>query len=453
MTKQLFIGVLLFGTGALTASAQPFAYVTKCCDTGDMGSLMQVETPSNRVVHSLLLETPGNLAVSPDGEHVYVIDTVGNGIHVVDATSNTFTTVGVGEGILYLAVKPDGSQVYVIGFNGLSFDIFVISTTTPYAVTGPIPIPVGAGGIAFSPDGARAFIPDNYQDIQVLQTSDNTFLTPINVPGAVSLTQIAAGPHGSQVYVTDDLGPHGFVVDTETGFGVDFFSYASLPTGIAVAPDATTFYVTDFAGTDGNGSLLRFDLGREAKIGVEIQPSSVALSYPDGRYAYVTDVDAGGAGVSVVDTLMNRVIATTDRLRGVQCVATQPSPYVPLLQWRPLLAAEIPQDIAVLEGKFELSPKSVGLGLPASDLTLQMATFEITIPANSFQKDQYGGYFFAGTVNGVAVKATITPVNEGYGFAFELENAPLKGLQNPVTIRMIVGNNIGGAAVNALLTQ
>jgi YVTN family beta-propeller protein len=101
--------------GAPPAEAAPFAYVASEAD----GTVSVIDTDTNK----LMVTVPAgrhldNVAVSPDGKHVYVTDLNPPGsVLVIDTTTNTVAaTVSIAntEGI---AVNPDGKHAYVTSFS------------------------------------------------------------------------------------------------------------------------------------------------------------------------------------------------------------------------------------------------------------------------------------------------------------------------------------------------
>jgi hypothetical protein len=103
---------------------------------------------------------------------------------------------------------------------------------------------------------------------------------------------------------------------------------------------------------------------------------------------------------------------------------------------------------------FTLGAGSKGLDLSTEPVTLQVkggsGAYSVTIPAGSFKKDG-SGFKFQGTINRVKLLETaIRPGRDG-GFDFEIqtEGANLKGIANPITVNLTVGEDGGSKTVRA----
>jgi YVTN family beta-propeller protein len=103
---------------------------------------------------------PRGVAVTPDGNHVYVTNATSDTVSVIDtATKNVVATVPVGENPFSVAVTSDGKHAYVT--NNGSNNVSVIDTASnTVAVTVPVGShPVGVGivppGVPYGGDHGR----------------------------------------------------------------------------------------------------------------------------------------------------------------------------------------------------------------------------------------------------------------------------------------------------------
>jgi hypothetical protein len=107
-----------------------------------------------------------------------------------------------------------------------------------------------------------------------------------------------------------------------------------------------------------------------------------------------------------------------------------------------------------LIAEFTPGASSTGLNPATEAVTLQIASYMVTIPAGSFKQVGMGtraSYSYEGTINGVTTGVVITPLGgHRYGFAAAGSPVNLTGSTNPVTVMLTIGNNGGTTAVKAI---
>jgi hypothetical protein len=117
-------------------------------------------------------------------------------------------------------------------------------------------------------------------------------------------------------------------------------------------------------------------------------------------------------------------------------------------------------DLDIEDGEFEiittftLGPGNNGLDPASESVTLEVtggkAAFSVTIPPGSFKKDRSGHLAFQGTVNRVRLLAALRVLRAGvYHFEIEGDRVNLKGVANPVTVRLTIGDDGGSSSVKA----
>jgi len=186
-------------------------------------------------------EYPNAIAITPDGNRVYVSNLIG-GISVINTATNTVVTTIplVGGPPAGLAVAPNGSRAYVAnGSRGLA----VIDTATN-TVVAEMAVSGIAQRVAFVPNGTRAYVP-TYPSVSVIDTSTSTLIATIS--GLANVEDVAITPDGKWAYVTqtgdvyqsEGGGGHGnsvAVIDTASNTVV-----ATVPVGIAPVRVAMNF--------------------------------------------------------------------------------------------------------------------------------------------------------------------------------------------------------------------
>ena len=105
------------------------------------------------------------------------------------------------------------------------------------------------------------------------------------------------------------------------------------------------------------------------------------------------------------------------------------------------------QDFFEMGSSFTLGSASIGINPAAEPVTLQIGTFAVTIPLGSFTGKGFGPFYFAGTINGVALDVVIAPEGtKRYALRAGTRNANLTGTVNPVPVTLSIGDDSGTAS-------
>lgn len=227
------------------------------------------------------------------------------------------TPITVGDEPQGIAVSPDGSRAYVPNFNDGT--VSVIDLVNGRTI-GTIAVGSYPSAVAVSPNRPRAYV-TNYVDgtVLVIDTATNkTVGTPIRVgTGPIG---IALNPNGSRIYVTNFTGTVS-VIDGATNKVVGSpIRVGSYPRGVAVSPDGSRVFVANFNGA----SVSVIDTAANQTVGAAIAvgnyPQGVAVS-PDGSRVYVT---SNSGTVSVINTANSTVGATITLGGSLSAVAVSP---------------------------------------------------------------------------------------------------------------------------------
>jgi large repetitive protein len=227
------------------------------------------------------------VAVGPGGTRVYVVNTGGDSVSIIDAdTRIANATLAVGHAPYGIALTPDGATAYVA--NSGDDSVSVIDTQAP-RVTATIAVGKNPYGVAVAPDGDHVYVTNQAgSSLTVIGAVNST------IPIGGAPTGVAVSPDGERAYVVDN-GAHSLIVvdtgnDTDTATIVDTIPVGKHPAQVAITPDGTHAFVTNAGG----GSVSVVDLSSTAvteTLMVSDHPIGVSVG-ADGRFAYITALDA-----------------------------------------------------------------------------------------------------------------------------------------------------------------
>ena len=281
---------------------------------------------ANPAFTSLGTVTGTVLASSNNGTVGVFSDTlhIPNQVYVVNAANTTTLSASALNitGATAAAFSPDGLKTFIAGVDSASSVpdfVYVYSSLT--ALQGPIALTGPAKSIAFSPNGAFAFVAEastttgsNNATLAAYAVCNNQFATSIPLPADPLVMKVLPewhidGSDSSGIPIPD--GVHVFVLDA-TGFDVITATIA-LPTAGTLCPQALSFnpvvqrvelnqgtlqplnFFTSsdasllYVASSSNASILVYDFGTGAVTGIELQgnatPLSADISVDDGVIA------------------------------------------------------------------------------------------------------------------------------------------------------------------------
>ena len=220
-------------------------------------------------------------------------------------------TIPVGNGPFGVAFTPNGAYAYVTNQN--SGTVSVISTATN-TVTATVTLGSLPYAVAVTPNGEYAYVTNvGNNTVSVISTASNTITA--TVPAGLSPLSVTISPNGPYAYVTHDTYlDYISVISTATNMetanitvdGNDTQYVAFTPNGeyacVTVLPPLPK---TPGPAPFGNGTVSVINTAKNkmaASLTILGEPLGLAIS-PNGTYAYVTSMANGGGGtVNVVST-------------------------------------------------------------------------------------------------------------------------------------------------------
>lgn len=310
-------GVVVGTLGATDPDGDPLTFtVTDNVDTGALtlngdGIFSYAPSPADRIAAYL---SPGQDTVSftveiSDGLGGMTSVTVG-GVPILAGIPAVTDTIDGVPSPIGVAFSPDGTRAYVAS-GGANGSMSVIDTATN-SVIDTLDIPDRVVDMAISPDGSTMYLTrtgdilDSLGTLVVFDLSTNTVTDTVEV--RYNPQGLAVSPDGNRVYVANYYDHSVSIIDTATNTVIATPATGFSSAAVAVSPDNSRVYVTN--NVDNTVSVI--DAGTNTVIdtvAVGLAPFGVTFS-PDGSRAYVANAD--GDSVTVINTATNVVEATVE---------------------------------------------------------------------------------------------------------------------------------------------
>jgi DNA-binding beta-propeller fold protein YncE len=248
-----------------------------------------------------------------------------------------------------VAVSPDGESVYVADFGYTPADTVAQYDVGPGGKLSPkTPAAVAAGvlaqDLAVSPDGKNVYVAN-------AGTTDNGTISQYDVGPGGALSpksppfvrvyqphRLAVSPDSQNVYVTGDLGLSHYHADSGGALSLMDQAFVGNPGGVEVSPDGKSVYATTYD-SETDGSVSQFDVGSGGTLSPKSPPTLAARDgaigmavSPDGESLYVTNQNSNNVSqydVSAGGNLSPKNPATVAAGRGPTAVAVSPLARVP----------------------------------------------------------------------------------------------------------------------------
>jgi DNA-binding beta-propeller fold protein YncE len=162
----------------------------------DDGRLWRIRTSDMALTDSAAVGVSAfGVAVSPDGEHVYVTTFYG-ALKVVRTSDMTVEhSIGLEDGVRDVVVNPSGQYVYVTCYYNGPSKLYVVRTSD-YAIE---TVFSATTTMCVSPDGAYLYTGNYDNTVKVIRTSDHTITTSVTLTAPADY--LAVTPDGRYVYL------------------------------------------------------------------------------------------------------------------------------------------------------------------------------------------------------------------------------------------------------------
>jgi YVTN family beta-propeller protein len=300
-----------------------FAYVANYDDPGTTvpGSVSRLDLSVSPIAVSPIthasLRGPVNIVFSPDGSKAYVANrgstavveggTPSHRISVIDTASNTVSqTIPVGYDSINMALSSDGNRLYVSHTVAGRISFVDLSTPTP-TVTTPIEGLTTPQGLALVGEAGSQKLyvavkgTGSASSIRVYNANTGDFIrsvtgTGLNRPESMTLNGSQAA--ATQLYVANRDGNDVRIVDLSNDSllppPASPLSVGTAPFEVAFAPNGLEAYVTNF----GSGTVRIITITPRQDRTLSFETTSFTVAY--GATQTVTATPSGGAGVGTL---------------------------------------------------------------------------------------------------------------------------------------------------------
>ena len=239
VVRTIPVGPFPVGIGVAITSDGPRVYVTNL----QSGTVSVIDAATDTIIATIPVAAASfNMAVAPDGAHVYLLNSAGT-VSVIDTKTNTVVNT-ISAGMDPSAVTPDGSRLYGIAGSGIR--ALDLATNTVLSTT---PVRINPFGVVFRPDGLFAYVEAPDQHLQIINTALNTVILDALQIGTFHDHMVMA-PDGTRLYVTSPFNLASVVViDPSTNAVVNTIPIGNGPIFPALTSDGTRLYTVNIENT------------------------------------------------------------------------------------------------------------------------------------------------------------------------------------------------------------
>lgn len=259
----------------------------------DSGTVVVIDVATNTVSATIpigVVAGPYNLAISPDGKTAYVLNYDGASVQPIDVATKTLLgpPIQVGEAPIGIAITPDGKRAIVASTQ--EKDIFFVDLQTRQLVGSPLEVGSSPQGVAITPDGSRAYVANNDgESVAVVDLATNQLLG-LPIPVADGPYGLAVTPDGKHVVVASADDKVVTAISTATNQVLGAPVPADDPQTVAISPDGTRAFVTNYAGS----SIPVLGVPALTPLGsIPIAQTEYIALTPDGKRGFASQYTSG----------------------------------------------------------------------------------------------------------------------------------------------------------------
>jgi DNA-binding beta-propeller fold protein YncE len=302
----------------------------------------------------------GEIAMSPDGNRIYVI--VADSVKVINRLHHIVGTYRIGPHPKSLLVSADGSRVYVTGYDGSTS---VISNADDTVKTFMLE---RSNAEVVSPDGGYIYIAHS----GIAGDTGGSWIAVVSAEGATvavvpvdrHATDMAISPDGRRLYVSSRRGASHLdsrgvisVIDTCTSRVVDKIAVEVAPDTITMSLNGTRLYATHYH--ENAASIIDLRTQGVSRWVFGDAPIDITVSRDDA-FAYVTNLHSLSVFNAATNILKSAAIAALPR--ATRLSADGKCAYILDFDQKTILAFDTVENVVVGSADIDGHPEAMALG-------------------------------------------------------------------------------------------
>jgi YVTN family beta-propeller protein len=301
------------GDSALALAANPVTNKIYVAESRG-NNVAVIDGASNTITTTATGNFPVAVAVNPVTNKIYAVNQTDGTVTVIDGASNTVTsTITVGTQPSAVAVNSVTNKIYVANAGSNSVTVIDGATST---TTTTVSVGLGPRNVQVNSATNQVYVADYTGGaVTVIDGGTNTVTATLST-GTLAIAE-AVNPVTGKVYIANNGGNDVTVVDGATN-ATNTITAGSTPNALAVDPVSNRVYVAN--GSSNNVSVIDRNANTTTTLAVGNNPAAVAV-YPSSSKVYVAN--QGDGTVTVIDETTN---AATTVTVGIQPAAVAMNP-------------------------------------------------------------------------------------------------------------------------------
>jgi YVTN family beta-propeller protein len=277
-------------------------------------------TFAQNVTASVLVgSSPAAVAVNPVTDTIYVVNSSGNSVSVINGATNAVTaTVNTGTNPVALAVNPLSNMVYVV--NNGSSNITAINGATNATSTITNPNGIGPVAVALNPLTNMVYVANfESNNLTVINGTGNTVAATVGAGN--NPTAVAVNPATNMVYVANRASSNVTVVNGANNTVAATVTTGTNPVSLAVDTATNTIY----AANNGSSNLTVISGASNTVVATVITGTSPAAVTVNPVTDTVYVANNGSGDVTVINGANNTVTTTVTTGSSPVALAADPT--------------------------------------------------------------------------------------------------------------------------------